>query len=177
MHLQRECIIMGSELFAAPFKIAMFHPHEKFDFVEYEMKANSDLKYLPEIKLMADTKVLKPVDLLMALEMMSEMLIDYEMYERVLPLATIMVYVATDLVESNPYVVKGKILKAIACCHLGYITQAIKIAFKSFPAFTTKEEMLNGIINYSIDLCQTEKVSSLVNTQFLYLKSLILLTS
>ena len=38
MHLQREAIVMGSELFAAPFKVSMFHPHEKIDFVNYRMK-------------------------------------------------------------------------------------------------------------------------------------------
>jgi hypothetical protein len=80
MHLQRESIVMGSELFAAPFKMSMFHPHEKVDFIEYRMK-----EFLPNMNLLSDNQVLKPIDLLSGLDMICEMLIDYEMYERVLP--------------------------------------------------------------------------------------------
>lgn len=120
LHMQRECIIMGSEMFAAPFKISLFHPHEKIEFIEYRMK-----EFLPEITLLMDRQVLQPMDLLNGLEMMSEMLIDYEMYERVLPLATLMNYVATDLVKTVPYMVKARVLKGIALCHLGYISQAL----------------------------------------------------
>jgi hypothetical protein len=120
LHLQRECIIMGSELFAAPFKVSLFHPHEKIDFVDYRMR-----EFLPDISLLSDRNTLQPMDLLNGLEMMSEMLIDYEMYERVLPLATLMNYVATDLVKTTPYMIKARVLKGIACCHLGYISQAL----------------------------------------------------
>ena len=45
---------------------------------------------------------MQPIDLSNGLEMMSEMLIGYEKYERVLPLSTLMNYVATDLVKTTP---------------------------------------------------------------------------
>ena len=137
LHLQRECINMGSELFAAPFKVSLFHPHEKIDFIEYRMR-----EFLPEINLLIDKQVMQPMDLLNGLEMMSEMLIDYEMYERVLPLATLMNYVATDLVKTTPYMIKSRVLKGIALCHLGYISQAL-ICF--YQIIENKDQIVNVI--------------------------------
>lgn len=111
LHLQRESVVMGAELLAAPFKIAMFHPQENIEFSEYRMK-----KLLPDVDLLSDPQPLQPIDLLNGLEIIQEMLIDYEMYEKVLPLATLMNYVATDLVKSTPYMVKARVLKGIALC-------------------------------------------------------------
>ena len=59
LHLQRECIIMGSELLAAPFRVIMLHPQEKIDFCEYRMK-----EFLPDIGLLSDKQALQSVDLL-----------------------------------------------------------------------------------------------------------------
>lgn len=52
------------------------------------------------------------------------MLIDYEMYERALPLLTIMEYVAADEVHSAVLVAKARTLKALALGELGYINEA-----------------------------------------------------
>jgi hypothetical protein len=147
MHLQRECIIMGSELFAAPFKVSMFHPHNKIDFIEYRMK-----EFLPDITLLSDRQVLLPMDLLSGLDMMAEMLIDYEMYERVLPIATLMNYVATDIVKTTPYMVKARILKGIAMCNLGYISQSINCFYQIVE---NKDKIVN-VINQSEHLKQKE---------------------
>jgi hypothetical protein len=57
--------------------------------------------------------------------MICEMLIDYEMYERVLPWATLMNYVATDVVKTPPYMIKARVLKGIALWNLGYISESI----------------------------------------------------
>ena len=76
---------MGSELLATPFRVIMFHPQDKIDYCEYRMK-----EFLSDIGLLADKQALQPVDLLNGLDIISEMLIDYEMYERVLPLAIFM---------------------------------------------------------------------------------------
>ena len=77
-------------------------------------------EFLPDIFLLSDKQALQPVDLLSGLDIISEILIDYEMYERVLPLATLMNYTATDIVKSTPYMIKAGVLKGIALSCLGY---------------------------------------------------------
>lgn len=147
VHLQRECILMGSELFAAPFKISMFHPHEKFDFIDYRMK-----EFLPDSDLLSDKQVILPIDLLSGLDMICEMLLDYGFYERVLPCATLMNYVATDVVKTIPYMIKAKILKGIALCNLGYISQSLTCFYQIIE---NKDQVIN-VINPSEYLKQTK---------------------
>ena len=86
----------------------MFHPQDKIYYYEYIMK-----EFLPDIGLFADKYALQPVDLLNRLDIISEMLIDYEMYERVLPLATLMNYASTDIFKSTSYMIKARIFKGI----------------------------------------------------------------
>jgi len=208
-HLQRESIIMGSELFAAPFKLSMFHPHEKHDFVNYRMK-----EFLPDITLLTEKQMIKPVDLLSGLDIMSEMLIDYQLYSRVLPLATLMNYVATDLVKTISFSIKARVLKGIALCHLGYISESVNLFYqivenkdkiinvineseylkqKEGNSFKFKDakysyrndlppeseenvNTINNLLMVTFNLCETSKVSPLLNSQVHYLKHLILLT-
>lgn len=122
IHLQREAVLMGSELFNAPFKVSMFHPHNKIDFADYRMK-----EFLPECDLIGEKQVLLPSDLLTGLEIICEMLLDYGLYERILPCATMMNYVATDIVKSIPYMIKAKALKGIALSNLGYISESLNL--------------------------------------------------
>ena len=111
---------MGSELLAAPFRVIIFHQQDKIDYCEYRMK-----EFLPDIDLLADKQALQPFDLLNGLDIILEMLIDYEMYERVLPLATLMNNAATDIVKSTPNMIKARVFKGIALSCLGYHSQAL----------------------------------------------------
>ena len=147
VHLQRECILMGSELFSAPFKISMFHPHNKIDFIEYRMK-----EFLPDTELLSDKQVILPIDLLSGLDIMCEMLLDYGLYERILPCATLMNYVATDVVKTIPYMVKAKVLKGIALCNLGYISQSLTCFYQIIE---DKDQVIN-VINPSEYLRQSK---------------------
>jgi hypothetical protein len=138
---------MGSELFAAPFKVSMFHPNSDIQHLEYRMK-----EFLPNISLMTDRQVMQPIDLLSGLDMMSEMLIDYELYEKVLPCATLMNYVASDIAKTPSYVVKARVLKGVALCNLGYIAESINC----FYQIIDNKDKIIPVINQSEFLKQSE---------------------
>jgi hypothetical protein len=198
---------MGSELFAAPFKVSMFHPNSDIQHLEYRMK-----EFLPNIALMTDRQVMQPIDLLSGLDMMSEMLIDYELYEKVLPCATLMNYVASDIAKTPSYVVKARVLKGIALCNLGYIAESINCFYQiidnkdkiipvinqseflkqsegssfkfSDPLKTYRNDLppesdenvatVNSLITVNPDLCEKYKISPLLNSQVIYLKTMII---
>ena len=73
------------------------------------------------------------------------MLIDYEMYERVLPLATLMNYTATDIVKSTSYIIKARVLKGIALSCLGYFSYALNW----FYQITENKERISSVLNPS----------------------------
>ena len=210
IHLQRECVLMGSELFHAPFKVSMFHPHNKIDFADYRMK-----EFLPDSDLIGDKQVLLPSDLLSGLEIMCEMLLDYGLYERILPCTTIMNYVATDIVKSMPYMVKAKALKGIALCNLGYISESLNLfhqiiddkdqvinvinpsefmkqtkgstfkfsdPLKSYrndlpPESEENVQSIEHLIDTEVDICERYKISPLLESLVIYLKSSIILST
>ena len=159
LHLQRECIIMGSELLAAPFRVIMFHPQEKIDNCEYRMK-----EFLPDIGLLSDKQTLQLVDLLSGLDIISEMLINYKMYERVLPLAILMNYTATDIVKSTPYMIKARVLKGVVLSCLGYLSQALNW----FYQISENKDKISSVLNTSKFYTQTKEVRLSLETQNIY---------
>lgn len=95
---REDALILASECLFAPLKLSLPHPQQYVHFALYRMQ-----EYLPtsafavrEGEIFSDENELSPHALLSALESISEMLIDYEMHERALPLLTIMEYVAAD---------------------------------------------------------------------------------
>ena len=102
----------------------MPHPQELINFKNYRMK-----EFLPNIEVIEDEEAIKIIELLWALEVTSEIMIDYEMYERSLPLLTLMDYICTDIIKSIPNVIKARILKCIACWKLGYIHESLQLYF------------------------------------------------
>ena len=51
---------------------------------------------------------------------------DLEQYHQVLPLASLMEYIALNITKSSILVVKARVFKALALTELGYINQAYR---------------------------------------------------
>ena len=51
-------------------------------------------------------------------------MIDADLFEKALPLASLMEYIANDISKSRVLTVKARLLKAIALIEIGYINEA-----------------------------------------------------
>ena len=78
-----------------------------------------------ELNLFDNKDALNSGDLIFALESVSTYLIDFEEYEKVLPVATLMEYVSSDICYSHESLIKSRIFKGIALAELGYIDQSM----------------------------------------------------
>lgn len=75
-------------------------------------------------QLFVDKFILTPSEMLHTLGVAAQALIDFEIFEKALPIASLMEYVAFDICKSKQLVVKARILKAIALTEIGYINEA-----------------------------------------------------
>lgn len=88
-------------------------------------------------------------------------MIDSDLYEKALPIAALMEYVAVDITKSKILTVKARILKAIAMVEIGYINEAYQLynrllSLKDLPKhgnreseFTIKKEGKNFYFPYT----------------------------
>lgn len=83
---------MAAELFAAPFKLSAPHPQQIQEFSLYKMK-----EILTGENFFADEHVLNATKLVYALESICVSLMDNDLYEKTLPLLTLMEYVASQI--------------------------------------------------------------------------------
>jgi hypothetical protein len=131
--------LIGAALFSAPFKIYAYpHPQEDIEFNEYRIR---EFFVGHKERLFTDRQALSPSDLIYGLEIVCQFLIDYEMYEKVLPLATLMDFVSTDLTKSTHYMIKARIFKSLVQCRLGYIHQSMQ----SFYSIIEHADNINHI--------------------------------
>lgn len=118
MHRFNECMLMASELFAAPGKLSLPHPQIPIEFNSYRMR-----EFLSE-QVFVDKYIITASELLHTLAVSAQTLIDSDLYEKAMPLAALMEYVAVDISKSKILTVKARILKAIAMVEIGYINEA-----------------------------------------------------
>jgi tetratricopeptide (TPR) repeat protein len=118
MHKYTECLAMAAELFAAPAKLSLPHPLVPSEYTAYRFR-----DFLSQVWL-RDQYILKPSDLLSALAVTAQSLIDQEEYAKCLPLTALMDYVAADVTRSKVLTVKARLLHTIALAEIGYIDEA-----------------------------------------------------
>lgn len=109
---------MAAELFAAPAKLSLPHPMVPSEYTAYRFREFLGTRWL------RDSYILKPSDLLNALAVTAQALIDQEMFAKALPLTALMDYVAADVTRSKVLTVKARLLHTIALTELGYIDEA-----------------------------------------------------
>lgn len=109
---------MAAELFAAPAKLSLPHPMVPSEYTTYRFREFLGTSWL------RDQYILKASDLLNALAVCAQALIDQEMYAKSLPLTALMDYIAADITRSKVLVVKARVLRTIALTEMGYISEA-----------------------------------------------------
>lgn len=65
--------------------------------------------------------------MLHTLTVATQALIDADLFDKALPLASLMEYIANDIAKSRVLTVKARLLKAIALIEIGYINEAYQI--------------------------------------------------
>ncbi len=74
-----------------------------------------------------DKYIITPSELLHTLGSATQALIDADLFEKALPLASLMEYIASDIARSKVLTVKARLMKAIALTEIGYINEAYQM--------------------------------------------------
>jgi hypothetical protein len=109
---------MSSELFAAPARLSLPHPQTPNEFSGYRIR-----EFLDD-QLFVDKYVITPSELLHTLGSSIQSLIDSDLHDKALPLASLMEYIAFDTVKSKVLTVKARTLKALCLTEIGYLNEA-----------------------------------------------------
>ena len=68
--------------------------------------------------------MLTPAEMLHTLAVALQALIDSDLYDKALPLAALMEYLACDVVKSKVLTVKARVFKMQALIEIGYLSEA-----------------------------------------------------
>jgi hypothetical protein len=71
--------------------------------------------------------VITPSELLHTLGYSCQQLMDAELYDKALPIASLMEYLSNDITRSKQLTVKSRLLKALALVEIGYINEAYQL--------------------------------------------------
>lgn len=121
MNLQRECILMASELAFSVFKISLPHPHILIKYGDYRLK-----ELLKNDEVYSNKEVLDPIESILSFENHSWMLIDYNFPLKCLPMLTLMEYISTEILQNSYYSIRSKILKSIALSQISLINESLQ---------------------------------------------------
>lgn len=137
LHRHSECVLMASELFAAPAKLSMPHPQVASEYASYSFS-----EFMGS-GLFTDQNVLQPSELLHTLAVSTQALIDQSLFHKALPLAALMEYLAKDVTHSKVLTVKARLIKATALVELGCINEGVQIynrilAMKDLPDYAAR---------------------------------------
>lgn len=127
MHKFAECSLMAADLFAAPAKLTLPHPQICNEYGQYNFGEFLDGMLPHETPLFNDMQVIQPSELLHTLYVNLTTMHDLENYHQVLPLASLMEFVALRITKSSVLVTKARISKALALVELGYVNEAYRI--------------------------------------------------
>lgn len=138
LHKYSECILMASELFAAPAKLSLPHPQVAHEYTSYTFR-----EFMGR-DLFTDQHVLQPSELLHTLGVSTQALIDDDLFEKALPLAALMEYLASEITRSKILTVKARLMRATALVELGYINEAFMIykrvlSMKDLPDYGARQ--------------------------------------
>jgi hypothetical protein len=121
LHKHSECLLMAAELFAAPSRLSLPHPQVATEHATYTFR-----EFMGR-DLFTDKHVLQPSELLHTIGVSTQQLIDQGLFDKALPLAALMEFIAGDVTRSKVLTVKARLLKATALVELGYINEALQI--------------------------------------------------
>ena len=127
LHKYTECVVMASELFAAPAKLTLPHPQTSIEYSNYSFREFLDGRVAGEESVFQDKQILQPSEVLHCVQTTAQALIDLDVYPAVLPLCALMEYIAQKVVKSAVLVTKARALKAHALIEIGYINEAINV--------------------------------------------------
>ncbi len=108
-----------------------------------------------------DKYIITPSELIHTIGQTTQSLIDADLFEKAIPLATLMEYIASDITRSKVLTVKARLLKALALTEIGYINEAYQLynrilSLKDLPKhgaresdFTQKKEGKNFYFPYT----------------------------
>lgn len=114
-----ECIVMASELFAAPAALSMPHPQVAVEYATYQFR-----EFMGK-NLFTDQFILQPSELLHTLAVTSQSLIDQGLFHKAVPLAALMEYIACEITRSKVLTVKARLLKATCLVELGSVNEGL----------------------------------------------------
>lgn len=134
---------MTADLYAAPAKLSFPHPQISIEYSNYRMR-----EFLSD-QLFADKYILTPSEILHTIGVATQALIDADLFEKALPLASLMEYIASDITKSRVLTVKARLLKAIALIEIGYINEAYQIynkilSQKDLPKMGVRDSEFNN---------------------------------
>jgi hypothetical protein len=114
-------MLMAADLFAAPGRLSMPHPQPATEFSSYRIREFLDQQ------LFVDRYVITPSELLHTLGYTVQQLMDSDLHDKAIPLASLMEYVAFDIARSRVLTVKARLLKALALTEIGYLNEAYQL--------------------------------------------------
>lgn len=137
LHKYSECLLMAAELFAAPARLTMPHPQIPVEYATYSFREFGNKN------LFTDQLVLQPSEILHTVSVAAQSLIDDHLFQKALPLAALMEYVARVVTRSKPLTVKARLLKAQALLEVGLIDEALQIykrivSLKDLPGYASR---------------------------------------
>lgn len=154
LHKYMECSYMAAELFAAPAKLTLPHPQICIEYNNYNFGEFLDGMLPGETPLFNDKQVIQPSELLHTLYVNMQTMYDLENYHFVLPLASLMEFIAFKCTKSSVLATKARISKALALVELGYINEAYRIykkvlMLKNMPKYGERISEFNERIDGS----------------------------
>lgn len=121
LNLQRESILMASDLAFSVFKISLPHPQILIKYGDYRLK-----ELLKNEEIFANKEVLDPVESMLAFENIAWMLVDYNLNLKSLPMLTLMDYISTEILQNGYYSIRAKILKSVALSQISLINESLQ---------------------------------------------------
>ncbi|CAI2384889.1 unnamed protein product [Moneuplotes crassus] len=116
---------ISTKCFIACFSLSLPHPQKLIDYRNYRMT-----EFIKKIEIIEDNQAFTYNELIFALEITCDVLIDHDAYTQVLPLLCLMEHISVDIIKSVPNMIKSRIMKSIALAELGYINESLQLVFK-----------------------------------------------
>jgi hypothetical protein len=155
LHKFIETSLMATELFAAPAKLTLPHPQVAIEYATYNFGEFLDGMLPGETPLFMDKQVIQPSELLHTLHVNIQTMLDMENYHQVLPVASLMEFIALKVTKSSILVTKARISKALALVELGFVNEAYRsykkiLMLKSLPKTGNRESMYSDRLDGSL---------------------------
>jgi hypothetical protein len=120
LHMQRECVLMASEMCFTLLRTSMPNPQNIRELGLYR------LKDLANNAIFDHREDMNPCELLYYLNQLAMLVVDYDLQYEALPIVTLMEHLSNEIVPSEYYSVKAKLIKSICLAKFGMINEALQ---------------------------------------------------